>query len=153
MSRRFLSLILAAVSFPALAFAQTNPNLESGFKPYGSHDGSNLDTVNQMSGNWTLHVPLLPDFVQRGALASHYFLYASAKNWQVRCIPSPAPSGQTCYWAPGGTGVTPQRSNGFSIHRTVIISYSGGGTTYEGFGYTLNGPDGATHQLYGIPGT
>jgi hypothetical protein len=90
---------------------------------------------------------------RRGALASHYFLYASAKNWQVRCIPSSAPSGQTCYWTPGGTGVVPQRSNGFNIHRTVIISYGGGTTTYEGFGYTWNGPDGATHQLFGMPGT
>ena len=135
------------------AFAQTLPSLENGFKLYGSHDGSNLDTVNQMSGNWMLHVPLFPDFVQRGGLASHYFLYASSKNWQVRCVASSAPSGQTCYWTPGGTGVSPQRSNGFNVHRTVIISYAGGSTTYEGFGYTLNGPDGATHQLFGMPGT
>ncbi|HEV2962134.1 MAG TPA: hypothetical protein VG649_09945, partial [Candidatus Angelobacter sp.] len=85
-SRRLsLLLFILVLAVTAPAFAQTQPNLENGFKYYGSHDGSNLDTVNLMSGNWMLHVPLFPDFVQRGALASHYFLYASAKNWQVRC--------------------------------------------------------------------
>jgi RHS repeat-associated protein len=146
-----LALFLGAGSTGA--FAQTQPNLENGFKRYGSHDGSNLDTVNLMSGNWMLHAGLIPDIPQRAGLTNHYFLDTNSKNWQVRCISSQAPSGQTCFWQPGGTGVGFERSDAFSMHRTLIISYSSAGTTYEGLGYTLNGPDGTTHQMYGIPGT
>ena len=54
-------LLAATCSFSALAFAQTNPNLENGFKRYGSHDGSNLDTVSLMAGNWMLHAGLIED--------------------------------------------------------------------------------------------
>jgi hypothetical protein len=42
------------------ASGQTQPNLENGFKPYGSYDGGSLDTVNIMNGNLMLHAPLLP---------------------------------------------------------------------------------------------
>ena len=79
------------------AFAQSPVNLENGFKPYGSHDGSNLDTVNLTNGNWMLHAALVPEILQRGASATGYALYASSKNWQVSCIPSQAPTGRTCF--------------------------------------------------------
>src|SRR5579864_3611914 len=135
------------------ASAQTQPNLENGFKNYDSIHGSNIDSVSLMSGNWMLHASALPDVAQRGDLGAHYFMYASSKNWQIRCISNPT-TGQTCYWTQGGTGVFLQRSNGISVHRTVDISGSGTGTvTYEGYGYTLNTAEGGSHQLYGIPGT
>ncbi len=38
--------------------AQTAPNFENGWKPYGSYDGSRLDTVNLMNGNLMLHAAL-----------------------------------------------------------------------------------------------
>ncbi|HEV3316973.1 MAG TPA: hypothetical protein VG488_08400, partial [Candidatus Angelobacter sp.] len=148
-----LCLLLVAISFPTLAFAQTNPNLESGFKRYGSHDGSNLDTVTLTNGNWMLHAVLLPEILQRGALATDYALYASSKNWQVGCIPSQAPTGRTCFWQPGGTGIGLQRGNALTVHRTVTLSNNGSVNTYQANGYTLIGSDGATHQLYGLPGT
>src|SRR2546421_10613303 len=152
----FRSLPLSFVmllTLPALAFAQSPVNLENGFKPYGSHDGSNLDTVNLTNGNWMLHAALLPEILQRGASATGYVLYASSKNWQVSCIPSPAQTGRTCFWQPGGTGIVLQRGNALTAHRTVTLSNNGSVTTYQASGYTLNGPDGATHQLYGLPGT
>src|SRR5205807_1174674 len=65
------------------AFAQTQPNLENGFKPYGSYDGGSLDTVNTMNGNPMLHAPLLPDYPQRGEITPHYNLYVTSKSWQV----------------------------------------------------------------------
>ncbi|HEY6251577.1 MAG TPA: hypothetical protein VI685_16590, partial [Candidatus Angelobacter sp.] len=77
-------------------FAQTQPNLENGFKDYGSIHGSNIDSVNLSTGNWMLHAPLIPDVPQRSALATHYFSFASSKNWQIRCIP--IQTGHTCFW-------------------------------------------------------
>src|SRR5207244_7521447 len=55
----FASLILAATT---VAVAQTQPNLEHGFKHYGSYDFHGLDTVNIMNGNLMMHapMPLLP---------------------------------------------------------------------------------------------
>jgi RHS repeat-associated protein len=132
------------------AFAQTQPNLENGFKPYGSHDGSNLDSVNLMAGNWMLHGQLFPEILQRGALGAEYMLYSSSKNWQAGCIASSSPTGRTCYWAGGGTGVFLQRSNALTVHRTVVLSND---ATYQALGYTVISPDGATHQLYGLPNT
>ncbi len=47
------------------AVAQTQPNFENGFKPWGSYDGSHLDSVNLMNGNVMLHAPLVPSIPQR----------------------------------------------------------------------------------------
>src|SRR5947209_20522403 len=103
-----LRMFFATCVLSLATFAQTQPNLENGFKPYGSHDGSNLDTVNLTNGNWMLHAALLPEILQRGASATGYALYARSKNWQVSCITSPAPTGLTCLWQPGGTGIVLQ---------------------------------------------
>src|SRR5581483_7808438 len=150
----FYALLMAvAFSFPVLAFGQTQPNLENGWKPYGSHDGSNLDTLNHMNGDWRLHAPLFPDFGQRGSLAAHYFLSANSKNWRVSCVPdTQAATGQDCYWVAGGTGVALDHSNDLHVHRTLDIN-NAGTVTYQAYGYTVITPDGPTHQVYGVPGT
>lgn len=82
-----LSAIICVLSH--LLLAQTAPNFENGWKPYGSYDGSHLDTVNLMNGNLMLHAPLLPGIPQRGSLGLDYTIYISSKDWQVVCIPNP----------------------------------------------------------------
>src|SRR5205807_10441567 len=151
---QFYALLLAvAFSFPVPALSQTQPNLENGWKPYGSHDGSNLDTVNHMNGGWMLHASLFPDFGQRGSLAAHYFLSANAKNWRVSCVPdTQAATGQDCYWTAGGTGVVLDHSNDLRVHRTLDIS-NAGTVSYQAYGYSVITPDGSTHQMYGAPDT
>ncbi|HEY6350973.1 MAG TPA: hypothetical protein VI636_16340, partial [Candidatus Angelobacter sp.] len=152
-SLRFHIAVTAILWCGISALAQTQPSLENGFKDYGSIHGSNIDSLNLTTGNWMLHAPLTPDVPQRGALAAHYFSFVSSKNWQMRCSSNPT-TGQTCFWAAGGTGVVLERSNAVSVHRTVDISGSGTGTvTYEGYGYTINTADGSGHQVYGISGT
>src|SRR5258708_21694490 len=99
------------------AMAQTAPNFENGFKPWGSYDGSRLDTVNLMNGNVMLHAPLIPSIPQRGALGLSNTLYASSKDWQVVCVPN-----QGCSWDKGGGGVLIQRSPDLSVHRTITKS-------------------------------
>ena len=54
-------LILSA----CMAAAQTQPGLDNGFKPYGSYDGSNLDSISLMDGNFLLHAPVETDVPQR----------------------------------------------------------------------------------------
>src|SRR5437764_11290321 len=147
----FASLILAATT---VAVAQTQPNLENGFKHYGSYDFHGVDTVNTMNGNLMLHAPQVPDYPQRGKLAPHDTLYVTSKNWQVRCVPDPAGGWESCFWAAGGTGVTVQTSLGVTLHRTYNKSASGTGTiTYSAMDYSLTSADGAAHQLYPVPGT
>ena len=112
-----LAIILGGSGF---LFGQTAPNLENGFKPYGSYDGSHLDTVNLMNGNLMLHAPLLPDLPQRGALGVSETLYSSSKDWQAVCVPDPhSPAGEKCSWQKGGAGTYFQRSPGLRVHRTL----------------------------------
>ena len=148
-STAFAIILFAGIS----GLAQVQPSLENGFKDYGSVHGSSIDSVNLTNGNWMLHSPLVPDIGQRGDLTAHYFISINSKNWQIKCIPNPA-TGQTCFWAQGRTGPVLESSNDVTVHRTIDMFGSGTGTvTYEGYGYTINTADGATHQMYGIPGT
>ena len=66
---KLLCLSVIIFVFGNLLLAQTGPNVENGWKPYGSYDGSHLDTVNLMNGNVMLHVPILPAYQQRGGFA------------------------------------------------------------------------------------
>ncbi|HXB21392.1 MAG TPA: hypothetical protein VNV88_08425, partial [Candidatus Solibacter sp.] len=152
---KLLSLLVTLLAAATAAFGQTQPNTENGFKRYGSHDGGSLDTVNTMNGNLMLHAPLLPDYPQRGQITPHYNLYMTSKTWQVRCVPNTnVASGQVCGWVTGGMGITLQTSVGVTMHRTLDKFGSGTGVvTYQGLGYSLTSPDGATHQLWDVPGS
>ena len=67
-------------AFSNLILGQSAPNLENGFKNYGSYDGSHLDTVNMMNGNVMLHAPLLPNHPQRGNLNLQDILAFNSKT-------------------------------------------------------------------------
>jgi hypothetical protein len=104
---KLLPLFVIIFGLTNLLLAQTAPSFENGWKPYGSYDGSHLDTVNLMNGNLMLHAPLLPGIPQRGSLSSDYTIYMSSKDWQVVGTPNPSqPSGQECSWKKGGTGIS-----------------------------------------------
>jgi len=55
--RRLVFPLLSFV-FCSVASAQTNPNLEIGFKPFGAYDDTSFDSVNVDNGNLELHIPL-----------------------------------------------------------------------------------------------
>lgn len=60
---------VAAVAFFFLgvfAVSQSDPDVENGFKAYGSYDGSSIDSVNLMNGNLMLHIPMPFTYPQRG---------------------------------------------------------------------------------------
>jgi hypothetical protein len=141
-----------------LAYGQKAPDLENGFKSYGSYDGSHLDTVNLMNGNLTLHASLLPDYPQRGKLSAQPVLVFNSKIWQVMCGSMPD-NGIACGWFHGGTGITVQRPTDLQIQSTIDIFFSGTDAIYTAHGYSITGADGATHQMMptvtaqrGLPG-
>src|SRR5215831_14914097 len=84
-------MLVVAIIFGSFGWlcAQTQPNLENGWKPYGSYDGSHLDTVNLMNGNLLVHSPLLPEIPERGTIQLTNTLYATSKDWQTVCTPAP----------------------------------------------------------------
>ena len=57
-ANRILLSVLTCFIFSLAGFSQTPPNLENGFKPFGSYDGTKFDTVNVMNGNLMVHIPL-----------------------------------------------------------------------------------------------
>src|SRR5579864_1016141 len=134
--------------------AQTAPNFENGWKPYGSYDGSRLDTVNLMNGNLMLHAPLLPGIPQRGAASLQETLFVTSKNWQTVCKPTTTGL-TTCSWQSGGTGVDILLSPALTVHRTLDTQYSGGEgiTTYVAYGYSIVSADASTHQMHGVAGS
>ena len=116
---KLLQLSAIIFLFSNLLLAQSAPNLENGFKPYGSYDGSHLDTVNLMNGSLMLHAPLIPGAPQRGSLQTSINLYMSSNDWQKSCQP---PAG--CKWVKGGSGVNVVISPSLRVHRTVNNEYS-----------------------------
>jgi RHS repeat-associated protein len=141
-------------AFSNLILGQSAPNLENGFKNYGSYDGSHLDTVNVMNGNVMLHIPVLPALAQRGEFSPQYSLYVTSKSWQVHCKPDTSSStGQVCWWDSNNPGVMVISAEGLLARRTLVQSFSGGGMiSYTLQGYSVTGPDGAVHQLVAVPG-
>jgi RHS repeat-associated protein len=142
-----LAVVIAVVVMGSVSLtAQKAPDLENGFKNYGSYDGSHLDTVNLMNGNLMLHAPLLPGYPQRGSLAVQPVLTFNSKTWQVICASMPG-DGVACGWFHGGTSITLQQPTDLQIQRTIEVFFSGTSTSFTAQGYSLTGADGATHQL------
>lgn len=75
-------LLLIALLVCCCAEAQTNPNLEQGFKPYGSYDVAKLDSVNLLNGNLTVTIPLI-NYPQRGSLHHNIAAVYNNKAWSV----------------------------------------------------------------------
>jgi RHS repeat-associated protein len=149
-------LLLGFLAFPSSLVAQTSPNLDNGWKPFGSYDGTHLDTVNLMNGNLMLHLPIVPDVPQRGSLKVSYSLYGSSKDWQVSCSWNQQTQKWQCGWQKGGGSLGLRMTLAdLSVHRTLDKQYTGnqGNTTVAAYGYTITTPDGSTHQVHGVSGT
>src|SRR5258708_10315717 len=129
------------------AIAQQSPNLENGFKHWGSYDGGSLDTVNNLNGNQMLHAPLLPNYAQRGGLNVQDFLSMTSKGWQITCRVDQL-GGLQCQWTTVAQGINVKQTPGLALQRTIDRYGSGTGSlAYSAFGYSLTGQDGATHQF------
>jgi len=177
-SRKLGMLVAVILAGSVSAFAQTQPNLENGFKPYGSYDGGTIDSVNLMNGGQVINIPAPFQYPQRGGrLSPNYSLYLSSKNWAVQCVPNAGvPSGELCGWEPAmeaqcttplanlgdtttqwcafPTGVALTHSLNVTVKRTMTNIYVyGGPVIYLAYGYSLVTWDMAVHQLFGVPST
>jgi RHS repeat-associated protein len=148
--------VLTTVFVSSLGLAQTQPNMDDGFKPYGSYDGSSLDSVDLHDGNLLLHAPLIHTFPQRGGrLDIKVPLYVSSHNWTSKCAATDPITGApgNCYWVYGGTGVSFQFTPTMVVHREVVItSDPNTPTTKDVNSYSLTSWDGGTHSLADISG-
>src|SRR5581483_5408360 len=150
--------VLAILASTVSVFGQTQPNLDNGYKPYGSYDGSNIDTINLQNGNLMLHIPLPFSYPQRGGrLTSTNVLSVSSKAWNVQ-----TDVGSSHFWSPGGfgpmvnigqigTGVGFANTMDLAVHRTLTIESDGFSTSTSAFGYYLTMWDASTHQLVEQP--
>jgi YD repeat-containing protein len=130
------------------AVAQQPPNLENGFKHWGSYDGGSLDTVNNLNGNEMLHAPLLAGYPQRGSLSVALSLFQSSKSWAVQCQPPDVNGNTTCQWTKQRAGVALQQAEAMTIQRTLHKWGSGTGTvTFSAYGYSIQDSSGATHKM------
>ena len=155
-------LFVAAVILTAVvsAHAQTAPDLENGFKAYGSYDGSNLDTVNVENGNLMLHIPLPSTYPQRGGrLTPKSLLTVSSKQWQVLCT-TPPNSGPDCSWGTGAVGSVPATVGsgiGFddtmdlAVHWNTVTTNDNGTMSYASWVDYVNTADGSQHQMISTP--
>jgi len=64
-----------------VAYGQATPDVDQGFKPYGSYEGGNVDTVNLSNGNLTLHIPIL-SYPQLGKVKLDFALVYNAQPWR-----------------------------------------------------------------------
>lgn len=81
MSLVSLYMLLLTVSFsPALS--QVDPVKEQGTRPYGSHDFTDIDSVNLQNGGLSVKIPIF-SYAQRGKFGATVELLASGKQWNV----------------------------------------------------------------------
>jgi len=143
--RRFVILAILALTTSGVLFGQMVPNLENGFKAFGSYDGSKVDTVNLLNRNLTLMIPVL-NYPQRGALTHNYYLIYNAKKWMVSeyCDPKTDVCKSKWLTSPptaglGGSGVALLSDGDFSSGRakfgstvtvTSVIDWTGSSHTF-----------------------
>ena len=147
------------------AHGQVQPNVENGFKSYGSYDSSKIDTVNLANGGLTLHIPLPMAYPQRGGtLTPSYFLVSTSKAWQVQLYIPPGEEAVS-YWNYG-----PQANTGAGevagplgpyLTSTLPLTFMRtweGQTDNNGFlmafdsSYRIRGWDNAVHELTDLSG-
>jgi RHS repeat-associated protein len=154
------AVLLATFLSPALA--QINPNLETGFKPFGSYDDTSLDSVSVTNGNLIVHIPIF-DYPQRGQLKARLMLTYNGKGWQdfphclqQSCSPAWEPNNLALVklqWDGGEIGTTYSNAtlNGRTIQiysaitsdgafHPLAVSSNGGYESMDGSGIFYNGP-------------
>ena len=147
--------------FSNLLSAQTAPNIENGFKSFGSYQGGELDTVNLQTGNLIFHVPLF-SYPQRGRnLSANYVVAGNSKNWQVgEWIDSQQivhskwmlkESAGVSSVVNVGSGVSFADPSLFELHRNRHLTTDfTGNQTYTDDDYAIATSDGAWHWLSGF---
>ncbi|HEY1526823.1 MAG TPA: hypothetical protein VGH51_11345, partial [Candidatus Angelobacter sp.] len=143
--------------------AQSSPDLENGFKNYGSYHSSDIDTVDLKSGNLMVHIPMPWTYPQRGGeINPRNLLTMSSHTWRVKCI-NPDNTGNYCFWTPGiwrdqqvglaGSGLGYDHTTDLSVQRSWgYQTDTGNNVFYSSGNYKVATPDGGTHFMVASPG-
>jgi hypothetical protein len=88
-------LVVIAVTFPLAA--QDPTSFEEGFVPYQTYRASDFDSVNMLTGNVVITIPII-SYPQRGTLPdlSQSFV-VNAPDWEYVCVDD-GMGGQVCNW-------------------------------------------------------
>jgi len=139
-----VSLILVAVS---AGMCQQDPSTGGGFKPYGSFEGSDMDSVNLENGNVMLHIPIA-SYPQRGGQLK-FSISARMSNiaWAIQTTTNPLnPNIVSEHW------YLPLQSAGVHVvfdgvpSGTELMDQSN--LTWNGIdGIQIQSPDGTSHFL------
>jgi RHS repeat-associated protein len=146
-SQLTLLLCLVVVSCSGILSAQTEPNLENGFKPYGSYHGSDVDTVSIMNGNVTLHIPFPAEYPQRGgSLHDTMIMVGAAKGWKLISIPNST----LMAWAPSRDFMGASDNLHPAHIRTLLQTTASDQTIQSVANDALVTWDGSTHPLMDV---
>src|SRR5713101_2806452 len=144
----FLAVFMLGVcSFTFLAaiscIAQTAPNLEQVFKPYGSYQGGDIDSVGLTNGNVMLH-GRLASYSQRGGKLRLNFIFSyNNKGWVIKKLTSPP--AQVWSYSGGQLAIGPDQPMGFT-HQIVRQPNQSGDTDLIHIYHAITA-DGSAHQL------
>jgi RHS repeat-associated protein len=127
--------------------AQSDPDFETGLKPFGSYHGGNIDTVNLSNGSLNIDIPLM-SYPQRGGklkLGFDFRMSNFSYYYTVGYISCPDESGNECAttdWETPGDFV------GFTQESVPIAtsSWTDDGSEYLGQSQ-ITTPDQAIHQM------
>ncbi|HWG40100.1 MAG TPA: hypothetical protein VN658_06090, partial [Candidatus Acidoferrales bacterium] len=141
---KWLQLSAIIFVFSNLLFAQTDPTLEVGFKPYGSYHGGDLDSVSLTNGNLSVHIPLA-EYPQRGSFGYTPRVTYNNKGWSV--VPNCNKTTGVCspYWIWRGAGVNLDMSSESSFGAGYQPAYPGS----FAYVFSVATGDGSVHQLAG----
>ncbi len=125
------------------SFCQTpDPQLEIGFKPYGSYHGGDLDSINLSNGYLNLHAPII-DFPQRGDLSYAAFIVYKNKGWSVlpNCNAKSGICSPVWQWKGKGVELNTDTPDDFVASQGPL--YNGSKVMV----YTATTSDGSTHRM------
>ena len=91
----FLSLV---TSVSIISEAQVTADVAQGQSPYGVYQVGNIDSVNVVNGNLSLHIPLL-SYPQRGKdLRMDFYIFANDKKWYIGNLQDVQQANGQSYW-------------------------------------------------------
>jgi YD repeat-containing protein len=158
--------VFAIAAISSASWAQDVTDVEA--KPYGSYTGSAIDTVDLVSGNLMLHIPLV-SYPQKGTLPPLSFsvelnnapyAYTAGADWGMSVRYDTAPPGAV-FPAPPTEVAISGFGKGFQFQNVgayMTSSFAGGivtgqnqilssGDSDNSYAYSLVDPDGTTHEL------
>ena len=148
----FLSSIILCSFSASRTTAQVDPNLEQGFKLYGSYHGGDIDTINLHNGHLTVYAPFY-SLPQRGGKLKLSFSvhYDNLFGTYIQATCQPPPHQATCSYTVRyyGTSAGIISDQGYALIKNLANSgqMDGAGNPLMIPVFYVLGPDGAQHQL------